>query len=104
MHDYTPLYRALLGYWNEFAGRNGYPPVEKTNDRIRNTLKRRLRAEKDFLDRMPVYFDLIHRHCGGKDEFGKPLILQGFLRSTTSLRALREHHRRTGESLLNPSA
>lgn len=103
MQDYTQLYQSILAFWNDFAAKNGYPLCEKTNDKIRHIVKRRLRAEKDLFQRLPTYFELIHRYCDGRDEFGKPLDLHAFFRTTALLRALREHERQTGESLLNSS-
>ena len=89
MDSYTTLYAGLVSYWNDFAAANGYDPVITTNNTIRNVVKRRIRAEPDFLARLPYYFEIIQKHCEGKDEYGRPLTLHSALRSTTTLRALR---------------
>lgn len=89
MNDYNALYDSLITYWNAYAAANGFEPVGRTNDKIRKVIKRRMRAEKDFVARLPYYLDIIQKHCGGTDEFGKPLTLRSALRTTTTLRALR---------------
>lgn len=99
--QFYSIVNATLDFWNEFAAEHGYEPLASTNDKIRKVIRRRLRAEKDFLIRMPLYFKLIHEHCGGVDEFGERLNLRSFLRTTSLLRALRAHEQATGNSMLN---
>ena len=78
----------ILTFWNDFAVKNGYPPIPRLTDRIKRQIRKRLLAEPDFLRRMPGYFDLIKKYTSGKDVFGNPPSIFTFLRATTTLKAL----------------
>jgi hypothetical protein len=88
MDQIKPASDFVLSYWNDFAQQNGYEKLHKHNEAIRRKVRSRIYSEPDFLQKLPYYFDIIHKNCAGKNEFGNKLNLINFLRATTIHRAL----------------
>ena len=88
MNEIYEVTSSIISYWNDFAEKNGYQKQEKNNDVLRRKVRTRLLSDESFLHKMPHYFDLIHKNCGRRNEFGNDLTLFQFLRASTILRAL----------------
>ncbi len=84
--DYTACHQIILSLWNEFAEENGYPTEEKLNSLTRRKLNARLRIDDSFLKNFPDTLQLIHTTCK-TNEYGQPLDLYQFVRSTVYLKA-----------------
>ncbi|MGE3479628.1 MAG: hypothetical protein AB7G80_09175 [Dongiaceae bacterium] len=90
MNEYEEIFASVLFFWNNFASANGYKQHAKIKNDIKRKIRSRLKAEPDFLSKIPTYFELIHRNLDGRNEFGRRLDLYEFLRSTVLLSAMRK--------------